>query len=168
MYYEILSDYKWYIIVWITPHECSLSIRPDRMDKAIECINLLHQGFENLIEKGGRVYQVYRNGVTFVALGNVPYGVKEDPIDSIAQLAFDFMTWAWKIKVPSNLMDGFQLQIGIHSGAVWNIVEGSIVVHFREKKIEVSKRVLKSIMCTEKPSVKSYRYPFVQYDHIWR
>ena len=117
------------------------------MDKAIECINLLHQGFENLIEKGGRVYQVYRNGVTFVALGNVPYGVKEDPIDSIAQLAFDFMTWAWKIKVPSNLMDGFQLQIGIHSGAVCNIVEGSIVVHFREKIMPDFRSVFERALC---------------------
>ncbi|OWA54996.1 putative Receptor-type guanylate cyclase gcy-19 [Hypsibius exemplaris] len=94
----------------------SLTLNEQRMEKAIECINLLHQGFENLIEKGGRVYRVYRNGASFVALGNVPYGVKEDPIDSIAQLAFDFLTWAWRVKVPANLMDGFQLQIGIHSG----------------------------------------------------
>lgn len=61
---------------------------------------------------------MYRNGTGFVALGNVPYGVKEDPIDSIAHLAFDFLTWAWKVKLPAHMMDGFQLQMGIHSGPV--------------------------------------------------
>ena len=123
------SIYKQKLYMSITRHKlgivfiCNLVdysnlINADRTAKAIESVNLLHQGFQNLIEKGGRVYRVYRNGTCFVALGNVPYGIKEDPLDSIAQLAFDFMTWAWKVKVPANIMDGFHLQIGIHSGPV--------------------------------------------------
>ncbi|GAU94321.1 hypothetical protein RvY_06115-2 [Ramazzottius varieornatus] len=82
----------------------------------METLNLMHRVFDEIVEKNGRVYRLHWDGATVVAVGGVPFGLELDPVHSIAQIAFEYMIWAYNSRTPFN--QPLKLRFGIHSGAV--------------------------------------------------
>ena len=83
---------------------------------AMDTLNLMHRVFDEIVEKNGRVYRLHWDGATVVAVGGVPFGLELDPVHSIAQIAFEYMIWAYNSRTPFN--QPLKLRFGIHSGAV--------------------------------------------------
>lgn len=83
---------------------------------AMDTLNLMHRVFDELLERNGRIYRLFRDGATVVAVGGAPFGLELDPVHSVAQTALDYLVWAYNSRAPSQ--PALQIRFGIHSGAV--------------------------------------------------